>query len=108
MPCHETRTISVEFKVGNIDLLKKAIEKAGYHISGEYAGVLTIKDQYGNKTNIDLRNQTITSANNENQVTTLANSLKRSYSEVVISEVAAKQKWIAKKLSDRKFQLVKY
>uniref|UniRef100_A0A6M3X4P4 Uncharacterized protein n=1 Tax=viral metagenome TaxID=1070528 RepID=A0A6M3X4P4_9ZZZZ len=27
MPCYQVRTVSVEFKISNIDLLKKAIEK---------------------------------------------------------------------------------
>ncbi len=108
MPCYQIITCSVEFKAQNLLLLKKAIES------------LSIKIQSSNRNSISFYNvgrlvtintetqQILGSGMNEKELISFSNTLKRFYSEVVISEVAAKQKWITKKLSDRKFQLVKY
>ncbi len=110
MPCYEVRTISIVFSLGNIDLLKKAVEKMGLRWEQDRQ-ILKIgkKNIWDTPITINLDNSTISSKYlNQREISTLSNDIKRSYSEVVIDQVAQKQRWIAKKLSDRKFQLNKY
>ena len=109
MPCHETRTVNVNFSVNNIELLKKAIVKLGFVINGESDNTILLINKEKLGFNINFKTSMLESTYYTfNELTTFSNQLKRSYSEVIISEVATKQRWIAKKLSDRKFQLVKY
>ena len=105
MPCYTIETVSVSFKIGNIDLLKKAIEKAGYQM----AGTETFRDTRGNIIKINMNTQTLTSqAYSERELSVTANILKRAYSELVIDEIAKKQKWIKKNMGAGQFQLQRY
>jgi len=44
----------------------------------------------------------------EKGLATFSNSIKRAYSEVVIDEVAKKQKWHQRKLGEGRFQLQRF
>jgi len=109
MPCYSIRTISVEFKVSNIDLLKKAIEK----IEGTYLGnneeFLNFRTNDGRYVNINFKKETISSLNfTEKGLATFSNSIKRAYSEVVIDEVAKKNRWILQKLNKDHYNLQRF
>jgi hypothetical protein len=110
MPCYEVRTVSVEFKVGNIDLLKKALADISYRIQVEGRdSSLLVHDRMGRRMVIDLDNSTIKSASmNEKELAAATNQIKRAYSEQVIDEVAKRQKWMKKKLGDNRYQLQRF
>jgi organic radical activating enzyme len=110
MPCYEVRTVSVEFKVSNIDLLKKALEKAGFNIAK--ASQITLQVRREGEINsiiIDLEQSKILSRSfDEKELSTISNQIKRAYSEQVIDEVAKRQKWMKKKLGDNRYQLQRF
>lgn len=112
MPCYEVRTVSVEFKVENIDLLKKAIENAGWRIDQMYKDVsinITDKETSWRHVTISLQGGQMSSTSMEGKnLSSFCNQLKRSYSEVVIDEVAKKQHWIKKKLGENRYQLQRF
>ena len=107
MPCYEVRTVSVEFKVGNVDLLKKALEKAGCQIQTQDQ-VISFKDKFGNFAMIDFEKSKIISRMGDKQLADLSNSIKRAYSECVIDEVAKRNKWIKKQMGEGRFQLQRF
>ena len=111
MPCYEVRTVSVEFKIGNIDLLKKAAEKLGYTLKeGVNSESFSLRNKYDSPVGvIDFKTgQFTTDRMGESQINSFVNSLKRSYSEQVIDEVAKKQKWQLRKMNKGAFQLIRY
>lgn len=116
MPCYQIRTISVEFKVGNIDLLRKAIEKVAAKGSiCEFKGVHTgtqridFYDPAGTRYQLNLDSgKLISTSLNETQLGKFSNLLKRAYSEQVIDEVARKQKWLKKKMGENRYQLQRF
>jgi hypothetical protein len=109
MPCYEIRTVEVEFKVGNIDLLKKAIAKEGHSIIFEEDGLIGIDAKTGENFWINLNNSTIKAdAVWESGLASFSNSIKRSYSAVVIDEVAKRNKWMKKDLGQNRFQLQRF
>jgi hypothetical protein len=111
MPCHHVITSAVEFKVGNVDLLKQAIEKAGMKILDREStsNGLTIVDSKGQRAFIDLTNSQIRSRNmTEKVLSSFTNQIKRSYSEQVIDEIAKRNKWMKKKMGDNRFQLQRF
>ena len=110
MPCYEIRTISVEFKIENIELLKKAIEKINFwSLKNSSDTMAIIRDDNHNRIVIDFKNSKVSSeAYSEKELGARVNQLKQSYSEIVIGEIAKKQKWIQKKISERKFQLQRF
>ena len=111
MPCYEVREISVELKIENIDLLKKALRKLGLSTSeaGEKSIFVTgIADTNYSPFSIDLGNSRIITTVDEKRTTLLANKIKRSYSEVVINELAQKNKWFVKKSAPGQFALQRY
>ena len=107
MPCYEVRTVSVEFKIKNIDLLKKAIEKVEYKIISTYQdGSIHVQNKDYRDLFISTTNSLIQSKSfSEKELTTISNQIKRAYSELVIEEVAKKQKWIKKNMGSGQFQL---
>lgn len=108
MPCYEIRTVSVEFKASNVNLLKKAIENLGIKISNSTEKTISFYN-VGKYTTIDIEKQQIVgSGMNERQLSTFSNAIKRAYSEQVIDEIAKKQKWMKSKLSQNKFQLKRF
>lgn len=109
MPCYTVITSSVEFKIGNIDLLKKALEKLGIRINKQYASEAYLSFYHsGNYITIDLRKGKITSEMNEKKLSEFSNQIKRAYSSVVVDEVAKRQKWIRKNTAENKGQLQRY
>jgi hypothetical protein len=108
MPCYEVRTVSVEFKVGNIELLKKSLENLGIKIQRSTEKTVSFYN-VGELITINLETQKIVGSRmNEKQLTTFSNAIKRSYSEQVIDEIAKKQKWMKRKLGQNKFQLKRF
>jgi hypothetical protein len=109
MPCYTIRTVSVEFKVGNIDLLKKAIENVGHKITTFSDQIVEFRHFDYGRVFIDLKNQTMTTKDfNDGQMSTLSNQIKRAYSECIIDEIAKRQKWIKKKMGDNRYQLQRF
>jgi hypothetical protein len=108
MPCYEVRTVTVEFKVANIDLLKRAVVAMGLTVQGNSKTTVSFY-RNGNAVLIDCEKQTITASNlDTKQLSGFSNSLKRSYSSIVIDEVARKQKWIKKNLGNNRYQLQRF
>ena len=109
MPCYEVRTVSVEFKAANIDLLKRAIKKEGHRIEWEDSELVSFTTKTGKFCLIDLKNSAIKSDDmDERGIASFANSLKRAYSAVVLDEVAKKQKWMKKDLGQNRYQLQRF
>jgi len=108
MPCYEVRTVSVEFKVGNIDLLKKALEKAGFkRIEWTENNVRFENDK--SIFNINFFDNKISSRYvDTKELVNLSNQIKRAYSEQVIDEIAKRQKWMKKKMGENTFQLQRF
>jgi hypothetical protein len=107
MPCYQVITTSVEFKVGNIEILKKALENLGVQDISVYDNKVGFykDDRY----TIDFNSQKITGRNvDEKELTKFSNVIKRTYSEVVIDELAKKQKWAKKQLGENRYQLQRY
>ncbi len=99
MPCYQVRTISVDFKVGNEDLLKKAAEKLNWKYR-ERGNLIEIKDIII----LDLRMQT---ASFPKKCQDDLNLLKRTYSEVCIEEIAKKKRWSLKR-KNNKLEMKRY
>ena len=113
MPCYQVRTVSVAFKIGNIDLLKKAIEKMEGTYLGNNEEFLNFRTNDGRYVNINFKKETISSFGSnlnftEKGLATFSNSIKRAYSEVVINEVAKRQKWMQRKMGEGRFQLQRF
>jgi hypothetical protein len=109
MPCYQTITSSVVFKVENIDILKRALEAAGGRGISTIEGVRVNFYLVGtNYITIDLKNSKITSSMDEKELTTISNEIKRAYSLEVINEVARKQKWMKKKMGANQYQLQRF
>jgi hypothetical protein len=91
MPCYEVRTISVEFKAGNVRLLQLAAAALGYEteLNGSMLKIIGKYDSFS----IDLAAGK--ASINENQQGTL-NKLKQQYSKTVLQEVARKRRWLLK------------
>lgn len=106
MPCYEERTVSVEFKVENIELLKNALANLKLQVQTCKTSLSFYHN--GLYTEIDLTNGKITNSMSEQQLTNFTNQIKRAYSLQVIDEVAKKQKWMKKKLNDTQFQLQRF
>ncbi len=114
MPCYTVVKISIQFKVGNVDLLKKALEKIGWvvdSISGQKLYAHKAGSWAKDKVEINLERSTISGVDRNftpESLTVISNQFKRSYSEVVIDEVAKKNKWFTKKLNANQYQLQRF
>lgn len=108
MPCYEVRTVSVEFKVGNIELLKKALAASGCEVYLIVNDRISFK-RSGRHAFINLADSTIKSEDfDEKELPILSNTIKRAYSSQVIDEIARKQKWMKKKMGENRFQLQRF
>ena len=107
MPCYTVIVNSVEFKIENIDILKKAMEKKGYTFDPDGGGVY---DKNLSKImTVDMKRSIISSTRyNEEELTAVSNSIKRAYSEIVIDNIAKKNNWFKKQLNANTVQLVRY
>jgi hypothetical protein len=108
MPCYQIRNVSVEFRVENIDLLKRALEKAGWPVVRETSEAIQFRDRYSNPVTINLSTGKMTASVDEKQLSEICNFVKRRYSEVVIDEVAKRQKWIKKNMGANRYQLQRF
>ncbi len=112
MPCYEIRTVSINFKVENIELLKRALEKEWTVFQGgenkDYL-VATKKGTYEEKIRIDLKaGQVRSQFYSEKDLPSVSNSIKRAYSLEVINELARKQKWLKKDMGQGRYQLQRF
>jgi hypothetical protein len=99
----------VEFKVGNIDLLKKAIKKEGYVIVSEKKNGIEIMNSQLNKMTINFADSKITSENlTQSKLVDTSNALKRAYSLQVIEEISKRNKWIKKDMGQNRYQLQRF
>jgi propanediol dehydratase large subunit len=110
MPCYTVVTSSIEFKVGNIDLLKKAIEAIG-GILGNYQDKdgINFRTKNGKSVYIAFNKSEIIAQNmDKKEIASYANEIKRAYSETVLNELSKKNKWIKKNLGQNRFQLQRF
>ena len=108
MPCYSIREVQVEFKVGNLDLLKKALEKSMTIRSIREEKMEVVVESW-KKVTIDFKTSKITSSDyNAKELGAISNQIKRAYSEQVIDEIAKRQKWMKKKLADNRYQLQRF
>jgi hypothetical protein len=108
MPCYQVIKATVVFKVGNIEILKKALERKGYKIKG-VSDTAIVFEHKGQWMTIDLTKEKISAEGmRENQLQALVNPIKRAYSETVLDEVAKKNKWLLKKSGENHFQLQRF
>jgi hypothetical protein len=110
MPCHQVITASVEFKVGNIELLKKAIEKVeGVINKYQSSDGLGFRTKEGKSIFIAYNSSKIIGQDiNEKSLAKYSNEIKRAYSECVIDEVAKKNRWMKRNIGENKFQLQRF
>lgn len=111
MPCYEVRTVSVEFKVGNIEILKKALAADGWLLNkmSNSNNLYARHKDSGQSITINMEKGNISSKEySEKELTTVTNAIKRAYSGAVIGEVAQRQKWIKKKLDANRYQLQRF
>ena len=90
MPCYEVRTVSVEFKAENRQLLDAAIKATGMRIWKHDADVVNL--EYG-KIILDLKAGT---ARIEDGCQDRLNELKRAYSKECVKAAAKKTAWAIK------------
>jgi len=107
MPCYQVRTVSIEFKIGNMELLKKALEKINAQVVRQDENGITFNKGYDQFT-ISFLNSKINSNIDVKELTSVSNSIKRAYSEVVIDELAKKQRWIKKQMGAGRYQLQRF
>jgi hypothetical protein len=110
MPCYEIRTATVQFRVENIDILKKALEKQGLGHYMRSDGYTIVANSGGyNSFVIDLRNGMLQSTSmNDRELADFSNSLKRTYSECVIDEISEEDQWFKNQLDENTFQLQRF
>lgn len=112
MPCYEVRIVAVQFKIGNIKLLEEALEREGCRIHNQSESFITFSDKAGTRYTINFDQSSITKSGSqtvtEKQLSSFANSIKRSYSAVVIDEVARRKKWMKKEMGKNLYQLNRY
>lgn len=105
MPCYEVRTVSVEFKVAHVDLLRKAVKDLGWRME-ERGNDITVWSTggYGVMT-LDRRTDRMTMQPDQQGQ---CNTLKRAYSQQAI-KLAAKLSngWQNKNLTSTKGQLLR-
>lgn len=112
MPCYQIITTQVEFKVENIDFLRKALERDGWKISQESRdhSIIIANKGWRSEIAINLKKNTVTSQSfkTEKELIAASNAIRRAYSLTVIDHVAGKQKWIKKQVAANRVQLQRY
>jgi hypothetical protein len=108
MPCYQIITSEISFKIGNIEILKKALEKAKCNLVSEGKEQITFLDRYYNRIEVNFNSGKMIAAMNGKLLSELCNSIKRSYSEVVLDELAKRDHWIKKNMGQGKFQLQRF
>ena len=111
MPCYQIVTAKVEFKISNIDLLKKALGKEGWIIYMATQEEITLSEKVSWRKDIiiNVKSQTASSQFfTQREIIDKVNLIKKAYSLQVIDEVAKKQKWIKKNLGQNRFALQRF
>ena len=104
MPCWEIRTISIEFKARNQELLTEVLKqmKLNYSVDGK---VVTIR--YGSSSiRVDLENEKVSFLETAPNAR-LINSIRVEYSKAAVLKAAKLRKWAVRKQGENKFQLVR-
>lgn len=103
MPCYQINLINVKFKIKNKQILLDVLreEKVEYRkqFGKEIYGIAKRGFISGQ---INLESQTA-DIDNQNSL----NIIKKKYAEKIIQQVAAKKKWLFRKISENKIQLKK-
>ena len=101
MACYQTNLTTVEFKVGSLELLEKALKalKWSYSIVGNDVCITSAG------INLDLENET---ASFDPRRQEFVNRLKQQYSHEVVKQVAKKKRWALSKKSETKYIARRY
>lgn len=106
MPCYQVRTMSVEIKAADPDMLVTALRALDLKYAyDKNVGKFVVYTNTTKPITIDLNEQRA-EVTSENQ--RLLNKIKVSYSKVAIVNTALKRRWIIKKQAENKFQAKKY
>ena len=112
MPCYQVITASVEFKVGNIEILKRALAQAGMVnivVNNETISFKDGNEKYSDYLGINLNTGKMLGVGwKQEKLSTVANSIKRAYSLEVINEISKKNKWIKKNMGENRYQLQRF
>jgi len=101
MPCYLVQTVSVVFKVENVDLLIQALREL------DYVGQRNGDTLYVGAFTFDLVKGTVDYRDRAGYADKL-NAIKRGYSYAAIDAVAKKRKWIHKQTAENKGTLRRY
>ena len=109
MPCYQIRTIAIEFKTGNVSILKKALTNLGFSFSERSYG-LDVHTKSFVRVSIHRDSQKISTESRipQTELANISNQIKRAYSLTVINDVAKKEKWFVKKLNEKQYAFQKY
>jgi len=107
MPCYQINLVSVEFRVDNLEYLKKVIGQNSAFMSLNQ--ITTDSDSikiYGRTGyfSLNLKTHQALSTMSSDEF----NFIKREYSKVAVEEIAKKMKWVLKRKADNKFQVKQY
>jgi hypothetical protein len=104
MACWTVQTMSVEFKIGNADFLKKAIANLGWAIVTQFDEIIAVSNIRGTFV-INLNKGMV---NISTSMQSNLNKLKQEYSKVIIEEVARKKRWALKKMANNQYEMRRY
>lgn len=105
MPCWEVRTVSIQWKPENMDLVVEALRSLGYQVSRRttsspsFPGFVLAKSLQGEVT-FDGTNLTVNSGQEH-----LVNPIKRAYAEAALKQTAKRFGWQLRHTKERQFQL---
>lgn len=108
MPCYEVREVCVEFKLENVRLIVKVLNKLGYKVMvNQEAGRIAF-GKYTATHTIDLKSQQVSAYGiSERSLTNTTNEIKKTYAIQAISDEAQKRRWALSKQGN-KLQLKRY
>lgn len=105
MPCYEVRLTSVEFSMSSLEYIERAVALSNLKMTKDVDLIYI----FGSRVDIILNlNTKKAEMVDEEYTTSTFNRLKMKYSEVVISELAKKKKWLIKNKVDNKMTLRRY
>ena len=98
MPCHEIRTINVDLKMVDKDLLKKALDNLGFTYNETENGFIIFSNKFSTRIKLDLKTGQANMAESDQKY---LNKIKQEYSKAAIEKISEKRKWILKKTGNR-------
>jgi hypothetical protein len=98
----------MEFRVENIGLLNRALEKARCEVLSEEKDRLTFVDMHYNRISIDFNIGKMIAPMDGKLLSELCDSIKRSYSEIVVDEIARRNKWVKRRMGEGRYQLQRF